>query len=100
MIHKLLDADKDGKIDLKDVKQRSSQVADEIRAKTIGYLTAAFGLVAGLAWNDAIKAFIEAYYPLAQDSVLAKFFYACAITMIVVLMTYALIKLAKNTEKE
>ncbi len=98
MIWKLFDADGDGDVDMKDVKKRSSKVASDVRERTISYLTAAFGLVAGLAWNEAIKGFIEAYYPLAQDSVMAKFIYALAVTLVLVIMTSVLLKLSKTTE--
>lgn len=100
MILRVFDADGDGDIDIKDVKQRSSKVASEVREKTISYLTAAFGLVTGLAWNEAIKGFIEAYYPLGQDSVMAKFVYAITVTLVLVVMTSILLKLSKGSQKK
>ena len=95
-----LDSNGDGKLNMKDVKKSSKAVASDVREKTIGYLTAALGLVAGLAWNDAIKAFIEAYYPLSQDSLAAKFMYAGLVTVIVVVLTAVVVKLAKQKEQE
>ncbi|HLD34421.1 MAG TPA: DUF5654 family protein, partial [Patescibacteria group bacterium] len=40
------------------IKSEVTSVKQEIRNKVAGYIVAAFGLVAGLAWNDAIKALI------------------------------------------
>ena len=48
---------------------------------------AGMGLVAGLAWNEAIKALIEYLYPLDQNSLLAKFIYAALITVIIVMFS-------------
>lgn len=63
----------------------------EIPQKTLGYILAGFGFVAGLAWNDAIKSLIDYLYPLPEDVLFSKFLYAFVITVIVVLMgTYAL----------
>ena len=100
MINKLLDADGDGHVDVKDLKKQSKTVANEVREKTVTYISAALGLVAGLAWNEAIKAAIEAYFPLGADSVTAKFVYAIAITLLLVVMTTLLVQLAKKTSKE
>ena len=62
--------------------------AKSVRGQTSGYIDAAFGLVAGLAWNDAIKALIEALYPQgASGGITAKFVYAAIITVVVVLLT-------------
>lgn len=64
---------------------------NEIRQKTLGYILAGFGFVAGLAWNDAIKSLIDYLYPLPGDVLFSKFLYAFVVTVIVVLMgTYAL----------
>ena len=75
------------------------ETKDEIKKQTAGYLTAALGLVAGLAWNDAIKSLIEAFYPFAKDGVFAKFFYAILITIIVVFISISLLR-PSSTEKK
>ena len=56
----------------------------EVGEKMRGYIATAFGLVAGLAWNEAIKAAIEYVFPLSKNTLLAKFFYALAVTFLVV----------------
>jgi len=75
------------------------ETKDEIKRQTAGYLTAALGLVAGLAWNDAIKSLIEAFYPFAKDGVFAKFFYAILITTIVVFISISLLKPSSAVKK-
>ncbi|HPV70313.1 MAG TPA: DUF5654 family protein [Candidatus Magasanikbacteria bacterium] len=68
----------------------------ELREKTIGYIVAALGLVAGLAWNDAIKSVIEFFYPLNENTLWAKLVYAVLITGIIVLVSYFLLRLSKK----
>ncbi len=73
-------------------------IRKKAREQTIGYIVGAFGLVAGLAWNDAVKAFIEYAFPLSGGGGLAaKFVYALLITIAVVVITTYLSRL---TEKE
>lgn len=69
-------------IDLKNEK-----LQNEFRERTYGYIAAALGLVAGLAWNEAIKALIEYIFPLSQNTLLAKFAYAILVTILVVFVT-------------
>lgn len=64
----------------------------EIREKTLTYIVAAFGLVAGLAWNEAIKSLIEYLFPLSQNTLLAKFIYAIVVTLLVVIATSSLVR--------
>jgi hypothetical protein len=64
----------------------TQQLHKKLRAKTIGYLLTAFGVVAGLAWNDAISALIHRLFPLEEDSVLVKLLYAVIVTLLVVLV--------------
>ena len=73
-------------------------IQDEIRTKTLSFITAAFGLVAGLAWNDAIKALIEYLFPLDKDSLLAQFTYAIVLTIILVIVTIYLSRIFKKQE--
>ena len=47
-------------------------------------MTAAFGMIAALAWNEAIKALVAKYYT-ADDSVIPLLIYAIVITVIAVL---------------
>ncbi|MEK7547235.1 MAG: DUF5654 family protein [Patescibacteria group bacterium] len=61
-------------------------IKGEIKMRTMGYIGAGFGLVAGLAWNDAIKALIEYLFPFSQTTILAKFLYALVITVAVVMV--------------
>lgn len=68
----------------------------EIKERVVGYIVGAFGLVAGLAWNDAIKAFIEYYFPIQSGGTLIpKLMYAIAITAVVVVISTYLVKIAK-----
>lgn len=82
------------------VRRETAEVKREARKQTAQYLLAAFGLVAGLAWNEAIKTFIETLFPLEKDSLLAKFVYALLITLVVVLVSVYLARLMKGKEGE
>jgi hypothetical protein len=62
-----------------------------VRQQTMTYIMAAFGLVAGLAWNEAIKGLIEYLFPMG-NSLLAKFIYAILITVLVVIISLSLLK--------
>jgi uncharacterized membrane protein len=63
-----------------------SNLRKELRSKILTFVGGAFGLVAGLAWNDAVKELIQYLYPLQTNTVRAKFIYAILITLIVVLI--------------
>lgn len=77
-------------------KEESGRVKREVRERTIGYLVAALGLVAGLAWNDAIRALIEAIFPMAENTLVAKFVYAALITVAVVIVSVNLVRFSRN----
>lgn len=85
---------------MENLKERSAELKKEFQKKVIGYILAAFGLVAGLAWNEAIKALIEYFFPLSQNGLLAKFFYAILITLFVVLAAAYLSKFFTEEEKQ
>ncbi|MBU6141702.1 hypothetical protein KGO95_01105 [Patescibacteria group bacterium] len=82
----------DLKNELKKAEQKSSELARKVRTQTIGYILAAFGLVAGLAWNQAIKSLIDYLFPLSQNSILAQFLYAAVVTAVLVSATIILLK--------
>lgn len=82
------------------IKRNASELRETMRTKISGYLLAGFGVVAGLAWNEAIKAFIERFFPASEGSdILAKFIYAIVITIFVVIMMFVVAKVFKTEQK-
>lgn len=71
----------------------------EVLEKTLQLATAAFGLVAALAWNDAIQTLFSNVFGEAAD-VTAKFFYAIVITVVVVIATIRLARLEERAAKQ
>lgn len=86
--------------DIPKIKNEVDALRGEIRERTVGYVTAAMGLVAGLAWNEAIKALIEYVFPMNSNTLWAKFIYAVLITLVVVIMSSYLLRLAKKEPVE
>lgn len=80
--------------------QQALRIKQEVRKKTAGYIVGAFGLVAGLAWNDAVRALIDLYFPAAQGSVWAKFGYAAVVTVLVVIAGLYVARLLVRKEEE
>ena len=76
----------------KKIKEEQAKIRKEAIEKTIGYILAAFGLVAGLAWNEAIKALIDTFFPLDKNGIIIKFVYAILVTGVVVAVTMIFVK--------
>jgi len=88
-------------IDINKIKEDSSALKNEAWEKTIGYIIAALSLVAGLAWSDTIKAVIEQFFPVGQKGVWLKIIYAVIITLVVVVISFYLTRVAhKKREVE
>jgi multisubunit Na+/H+ antiporter MnhG subunit len=68
----------------------------EVLEKLAALLTAAFGLVAALAWNDAIKSLFKEGGPLYSLATYGTWFYALFVTILAVAAT---IYIAKAQEK-
>ena len=81
-----------------EIKQHAGEVKKEFKGRTLTYIGTALGLVAGLAWNEAITSLINKYYS-AGNSILAKFIYAAIVTLVVVLILYLLTKAFGKTEE-
>ena len=77
-------------------KSRIERFQEEATVKFVGYILASFGLVAGLAWNEAIKAYIEIWFPSTSDSASAKLIYAIILSLIIVIISIAVSKLLKK----
>jgi hypothetical protein len=81
-----------------DVVEIRSQVFD----KTSILISSALGMVAALAWNDAIKSTFDYYFPPSGGAMIAKIVYALFITVVAVAFTiwinrmFSKINLKKN----
>jgi len=82
------------------LRSEIKEIKDEIRRKIVTYLVAAFSVVAGLAWNEAMKELLEYLFPGSKNSVLAKFLYAFFVTFIVVVLSVYVVRLIKKEEIE
>lgn len=71
----------------------------EVRRQSMGYLLAAFGIVAGLAWNEALKALIEDLFPVPENTLIAKFGYAILLTVFLAIATTYLMRFV-GSDKE
>jgi isocitrate/isopropylmalate dehydrogenase len=71
----------------------------EIMDKIAALITAAFGLVAALAWNGAIRAIFEAVFGSA-DNITAMLIYAVVVTIIAVLVTIWIARATKRAKGE
>ena len=71
-----------------------------MQQRTLTYIVGALGLVAGLAWNDAIKSTIEHFFPLNGSSLGLKLAYAVLVTFMVVLLSSYLIKLLGDKKNQ
>lgn len=69
----------------------------EIREKMATLMLAGFGLVAALAWNDAIQALFNVLFP-KSGGLIGKFIYAAFITIIVVIISLQLKKISEKKE--
>lgn len=81
----------------------SNQFRNELLKQMITLSSAGFGVVAALAWNEAIQAFVDEYvvkYASVGSGILSKFIYAVIITAVAVLVTYQLTKVIKNGEEK
>lgn len=84
---------------LSNLKDKGSEITSEVRDRGATYIVAGLGIVVGLAWNEAIKALIDYFYPLASaNSIFAKFLYAVVLTIIVVIVTTYIVKAPEKKE--
>jgi len=81
-------------------KENGQKFKQEVTERMLQYVLAAFGFVAGLAWNEAVKSLIEYLFPLTQHTLLAKFFYAIIVTFLLVVVSLYLVKLLRGEEQE
>jgi uncharacterized membrane protein YidH (DUF202 family) len=74
------------------IEREKSEVIPRLRERILTLFSGALGLVAALAWNDAVQALFRELFPVQAHSIIAKFIYAIFLTVVVV---YLLIKVEK-----
>lgn len=70
----------------------------EVLNKMSDLITAGFGLVAALAWNNAIQEVFKRLFGEEQGNLYAMFFYAIGVTVIAVVATIWIGRLIKKDE--
>ena len=83
---------------IKKIKEQSAKVTKKVKETTFVSIITAFGLVVGLAWNEAIQSLINNLFSLNKNSILAKFIYAILMTSLLVMMTMYLNRLLSKQE--
>lgn len=73
---------------------KAKSLTAEITAQLLTLATSALGLVAALAWNDAIQAVFKEYYPEGRG-ITPKFVYALLVSLLIIILTINLTRLAK-----
>lgn len=88
----------------KELEQRvggGKEVVIAVLDKMNTLFTSGMGLVAALAWNEAVKdIFDKAFSETDRNSLWAKFGYAVVVTAIIVMVTYRLTKFIEKIKKD
>ena len=80
-----------------DEESKPTPLKTEILDKISALVTAAFGLVAALAWNDAIKAVFKEVFG-TDDAIGPMLIYAILVTIIAVILTIIVARAAANAK--
>ena len=68
-----------------------------VKEKMVTLILAGFGLVAALAWNDAIQTLFNSFFPQGSG-LIGKFVYAVIVTLIVVIISLQLKRISEKKE--
>ena len=77
------------------IKNGIKETKQEFKEKTITLILGGFGLVAALAWNEAIKSLFETFFQQG-NALIWKFVYAIVITIVVVVVSLQLKKISER----
>lgn len=75
------------------MEKGDDNVKKAILERTVTLVLAALAFVAGLAWNDAIQSLVAFLFPIAKNSLIAKFIYALIITAVITFISIRLSRL-------
>lgn len=82
-------------------QKEESRLHVQLLEKIITLMTGAMGLVAALAWNDAIRKLFERIFGTqGSGDITAMFIYAAVVTSAVVLVTYRLMKIVDRVKRK
>lgn len=84
-------------------KKPIQKLSKNIATQTITLIASSFGLVSALAWNEAIKEYVAVFvkpYFQRGSGVVSLFIYAIAITVVTVIVTIQLNKIANKVSEE
>lgn len=84
---------------LEKTKENVKETNRQVISQSVGFISSAFVLVAALAWNEAIKDFINQYFK-AGSGLISKVIYAMIVTFIAVVVTVRLNKIAEKYKDE
>jgi uncharacterized membrane protein YjjP (DUF1212 family) len=82
------------------LEDEKNRVERDLRKITAGYIIAAFGFVAGLAWRDVSMALVEYLFPMSKDTILAKFIYAILVSIALAFATIYVVRFIGKTKKK
>ena len=82
-----------------DEKEEKVTLKQEVLDKMSALVTAAFGLVAALAWNDAIKAIFKEVFG-DSNAIVPMLIYASMVTIIAVIMIIIVARAVANSKND
>jgi len=85
---------------IRTLEDEKSRVERDLRKITAGYIIAAFGFVAGLAWRDVSMALVEYLFPMTKDTILAKFIYAILVSIALAFASIYVLRFIGKTKKK
>ena len=85
--------------DEKEEEEEKSTLKTEVLDKISALVTAAFGLVAALAWNDAIKAIFKEVFG-ESNTIGPMVLYAVIVTIIAVILTIIVARAVANAKNK
>jgi len=84
----------------KKLEEEKRKIEDAFKRRVEGYLMTAFGIVAGLAWNEAVKDLMAYLLPMQKDTIFAKFLYAIIMTFILILISLYVIRFINRSDSK
>lgn len=83
-------------------KKEEKKFHEELITQLLALSTSGFGLVAALAWNQAIQSFVTQFIVprIPGSGIISQLIYAVLITGLAVLITYQLSKISNHLESK